>query len=241
MRSIIATGILLAVLAWAGGCQQTLPPPKPYGTEMQLYVPGKQQVVWAVAPAINLSGQSHVDALLQADLVFAELQQVHGVTAIPVNRVVEIYARLHIEKVESPEQASLVCDLLGCDALVVPTVTAFDPYDPPKLGASLQLFRKPGRFMRPPAVDLQKLDRAAQEPPVDPMNVSPDAMVQVVGMFDASDGSVRDSVKKYAQGRNDPQGPFGDQEFMESMDRYCGFVYHQLLADLLDQPQLKRS
>ena len=67
--------------------------------------------------------------------------------------MVEVYVGLGIEQVQSPEQAALVCDLLGCDALLVPTITAFDPYDPPKLGASLHLFRKPGTYARPANVE----------------------------------------------------------------------------------------
>src|SRR5262245_60854563 len=112
-----------------------------YGTEIPLRFPGARTQVWAIAPAVDLSGQN-IDPLLQADLVFGQLQQVKGITAIPVNRVAEVYAALRISQVESEEQASVVCDLLGCDALLVPTITLYDPYNPPKLGASLQLFGK---------------------------------------------------------------------------------------------------
>jgi hypothetical protein len=117
--------------------------PKPYGLEGQLNLPGTKRLVWAVAPTVNISGVSQVDPLLNSDLVYREMQQVHGLTMIPVDRVVEVYASLKIDKVESERQAYAVCDLLGCDGLIVPTITAYDPYDPPKLGASLQLFARP--------------------------------------------------------------------------------------------------
>src|SRR5438270_3549368 len=128
VKCALAIVVLLVVAASLPGCSGQ----KPYGVETELYLPAKKRQVWAVAPVINLSGQKDVDPLLQADLVFAQLQQVHGLTVVPVNRVVEVYAGLRIEKVQTPEQAALVCDLLGCDALVVPTVTEFDPYNPPK-------------------------------------------------------------------------------------------------------------
>src|SRR5205807_6178519 len=60
--------ILIAMLMMAGalpfaGCQV-----KPqYGTEAELYLPVTKRQVWAVAPALNLSGQKEVDPLLQAD------------------------------------------------------------------------------------------------------------------------------------------------------------------------------
>src|ERR1700690_3306682 len=115
-----ALAIVCSLSCW--GCYDG-DPPKPYGQEHRLALPGPQAQVWAVAPAINLSGHREVDAILQADLLFDELQQVRGVTAVPVNRVAQVYAGLNITQVESARQAALVCDLLHADALIVPTVT----------------------------------------------------------------------------------------------------------------------
>src|SRR5689334_17156586 len=85
------------------GCSEKLPQ---YGAERQLFWPGTGRQVWAIAPAIDLSGHPHdVDPLLQADLVYQQLQQVNGITVIPVNRVIEVYNSLHIERVQSEEQA----------------------------------------------------------------------------------------------------------------------------------------
>jgi hypothetical protein len=74
----------------ASGCSMFAP--KPYGEEDQLFLPGTHRQVWAIAPALNLSGEDSVDPLLQSDLVYKELQKVHGLTVIPVDRVVEVYA-----------------------------------------------------------------------------------------------------------------------------------------------------
>src|SRR5687767_15302753 len=105
MRSIWATVILAAVVA---GCSST----PQYGPERQVALPGTKRQIWAIAPAVNLSGQ-RVDPLLQADLAFQQLQQVDGITVIPVNRVAEVYAGLRIEQVTSAEQAEIVCEMLG--------------------------------------------------------------------------------------------------------------------------------
>jgi hypothetical protein len=207
--------IALCVVPWItiGGCEA---PPKPYGIETRLRLNAPVRQVWAVAPAVNLSGQKGVDALLQADYVYEQLQQIDGLTIVPVNRVVEVYAGLKIDAVKSPEQAAQVCQLLKCDALVVPTVTAYEPYNPPKLGAALQLFQ---------ATPHNAGDTAAQDA----------VFFQAVGMYDAANGSVRAQVMAYAAGRNDPSSPLGPREYMESMERYCGFVYDMLAADLLKQ------
>jgi hypothetical protein len=194
------------------------------------------QQIWAVAPAVNLSGQRQVDPLLQADLLYQQLQQVSGITAIPVNRVVEVYASLRIERVQSPEQAALVCDLLGCDGLLVPTVTIYDPYNPPKFGAAVQLFRSTGPIARPAALDVRELARQATPGPNEPLPRG-GQFDQAVGMFDASNGTVREALIAYAEGRHDPRGPLGTKEYFVSMDRFCGFAFHSLLAELIQAAQ----
>lgn len=206
--------VALAGLAMvAGGCELQ---PKPYGTESRLRLVAPVRQVWAIAPAVNLSGQREVDPLLQADYVYQQLQEIDGLTIVPVNRVVEVFAGLRIDGVKSPEQAAQVCQLLKCDALVVPTVTAYDPYNPPKLGAALQLFQATTKL-------------ASDGSP------RPAVFFQAVGMFDAANGSVRAKLLAYATGRNDPKSPMGPREYLESMDRYCGFVYDMLAEDLLKQ------
>ena len=221
--------LILAILATAAGCAHQ---PKPYGEENILFLPGAHRQVWAIAPTINISGQDQIDPLLQSDLVYQEMQQIQGLTVIPVNRVVEAYYSLKIDKVESEKQAYQICDLLGCDGLVVPTVTAYDPYDPPKFGASLQLFVKPGTYNRMPKLDTHQLERS---PTTGPMPSMPEAkdMAQVVDIYDAADGTVRDRVDAYSKGRTDPNGPLGPREITVSMDRYCAFGYHELLEELL--------
>jgi len=227
MKSMWSICAGLALIS-AVGCQSR----QQYGAEAQVYLPGDERQVWAVAPAVNLSGQE-VDPLLQADDLFEQLQQVHGLTVVPVNRVAQVFAALQIARVQSPEQATLVCEQLGCDALVVPTLTIYDPYDPPKVGASLQIFRK-GATQLPPNVDVHALSRAVTPPPGVPLPPPQQAgFKQSVGMFDSANGSVRDRLTNYAQGRHDPVGPLGTREYLLNIDRYCGFVYHELILDLL--------
>jgi hypothetical protein len=228
MRSIVIIGIALSAIA----CSEKAPQ---YGVERRLFLPGREAQVWAVAPAVNLSGVAGVDPLLQADIVYQQLQTVHGIKAIPVNRVAEVYAALDLGGIENDEQAAAVCELLAADGLVVVTVTSYDPYNPPKLGASLQLFRGP-REPGGSAADQVKprdLTRMPSEaPPAGALPRRP-ALLQSVGMYDAADGSVREKLMIFADGRNDPQGPLGAREYLLSMDRYCGFVYHDLVEQLL--------
>ncbi|HWE03362.1 MAG TPA: hypothetical protein VG326_13215 [Tepidisphaeraceae bacterium] len=229
-RFFSCLALTLALLST--GCEPT----PHYGSELQLFLPGAKRQVWAVAPAVNLSGQKGVDPLLQADLLYQQLQQVHGLTVVPVDRVVQVMAGLKMEKVQSSEQAAIVCDLLGCDALALATVTAFDPYDPPKFGGSVQVFAKPATFVRRKNINVHELSRAAAPSEDDSLPAPKETtFLQAVAMLDAANGTVRDAVLDYARGRADPAGPLGAKEYLVSMDRYCGFAYYRLVDDLLKQ------
>ncbi len=228
MRSISVAAAALAALCLSGCVQPE------YGLERQQTFYGGQHPVWAVAPAVNLSGERNVDPILQADLVLHQLQAVNNVTVIPVNRVVQVFAALRIDKVESPEQAAVVCEQLGCDALVVPTITIYDPYDPPKLAAALQLLPRSPAGAELPRVDARQLAREAT-PTEDKALPRHPPFVQVVGMYDSVNGSVHQAVLAYAYGRNDPAEPMGPDVYFSDMDRYCEFVYHTLIGQLLDR------
>jgi hypothetical protein len=213
----------------ASGCSSD---PKPYGRETIIFAPKYGPKSLAVAPALNLSGQRTPDALLQADLVYQELQQVRGVTVVPVNRTVGTLAGLGLRQVESPEQAWAVCDAMGVDALLVPTITAYDPYDPPKMGASLQMFVRKTTDSKGTEVDVRRLSRQPVGQDVQSLPKNAD-FIQVARMFDASAGTTRGRVSDYARGRTDPTGPMGEREYYMNMDRYSAFVWHELIEETL--------
>ena len=236
MRSILRSGSLaaLALAVTAGGCKSAAEPK--YGREEKVFLPGTRAQVWAVAPAINLSGQQGVDPLLQADLLFQQLQQVRGLTVIPVNRVAEVYTALRIDKLQSEQQAVQVCDALGCDAIVVPTVHIYDPYNPPKFSASINVFfRNP--VSQVTAVDAHELSRQASGSGGGNLPRR-NSFLQVADMYDGQNGTVRDKVAAYAAGRHDPKGPMKVKEYLSSMDRFVGFAYHDLIVTALSRPQM---
>ena len=228
VRWIAIIALIVAACLLSSGCEQ----PQMYGREKNLFLPGQQQRVWAIAPVINLSGQPGVDALLQADLLFQQLQTVQGLTVIPVDRVAQVYAAAGIEQIQTPQQANVVLDALGCDGLIVATVTQYDPYNPPKFGAAMQLFEKPGDNTPTSGPDPRTLLREGAPAPGDGMPSDP-GFIQVVAMYDAANGSVRDAVTSYASGRHEPTGPMGVKEYFANMDRYCGFAYYSLIDSLL--------
>ena len=227
-RTTTATFALLTAVASLAGCAEHA---VPYGRESINYAPRYGPRSVAVAPCVNLSGQSQPDALLQADLVYQELQQVRGLTAVPVNRVVQVMSGLGLRSIESTEQAWAICDAIGVDALLLPTITAFDPYDPPKFGGSMQLFVRKATT-REGKIDPRMLSRRATGGEVQPGPANAD-FIQEAEMFDAAAGSTRDRVEAYARGRSDPAGALGVKEYYLNMDKYAAFAWHALIEDAL--------
>lgn len=224
---IIPLSLALSLVA---GCSASKPE---YGRESILFAPRYGPRTIAVAPAVNLSGVAAPDPLLQADIVYQQMQQVRGVTVIPVNRVVQVCAGMGIRNIDSYEHAAAVCEALGADALIVSTITTFDPYDPPKMGASLQLFVTKYRD-REGRLDVRSLSRQATERPVQSLPKNAD-FIQAARLFDAAAGTTRDRISAYASGRNDPSGPLGEREFYLNMDRYAAFVWHELIDEVFDR------
>lgn len=233
LNLLLLVCVTLASLS-TSGCSIFRPRKVEYGRELGIYMPRGGPRTIAVAPAINLSGTPGVDPLVVADQVYAQVGQVRGVTVVPVNRVAEVLVALGLRQIETAQQAEAVCDQLGVEALIVPTVTLWVPYDPPKMGASLSMFSSASLQASGSRMDIRELVRSATPGPMESLPGRAD-FLQAAGVFDASAGSVRDRIASYATGRTDPLGPLGVREITLSTEAYSAFVWHELLGELLLQ------
>jgi hypothetical protein len=102
-------------------------------------IPGLTTV--AVAPFFNLSQEPEfvADGRRVALAYFAELQKIPGYQVIPVG-VVEDTIKQHNLQLSNPDDALRLCELLGCDAVVVGAITDFDPYYPPRMGLQVSWY-----------------------------------------------------------------------------------------------------
>lgn len=197
----------------------------------------EREVVWAVAPFRNESGVSFADELRVSDAMVSQLVQAHGITALPLNRSLEAMRSLGFPAIENRGQALQLARQLNADAVLVGTITFWDPYDPPSLGMNLVLFAR--------SETMQLLDqsefnpRTLQTAPTDANfrteNRTPgEAINQTSVMYDASNGLVRSQIEAYAHARHDPESALGHQRYIQSMARFEEFACFQALAQLLD-------
>jgi len=185
----------------------------------------------AVAPALNQSGSVDFDRNRFADLMASELSYAEGVKVVPVNRVLALLGAQELESVESPEHAMELVRLLGVDGLLVFAVTDYDPYEPPILGITCQLYgTRVGATLG--GMDPVTLSRQ----PTDGVSVSPAATPGLLGetqrFFDASHESVIDGIQRFAKKRGANGSPYGWRLYVVSQQHFIRYCCHSAIRSL---------
>ncbi|MCK4628202.1 MAG: hypothetical protein KAT56_04320 [Sedimentisphaerales bacterium] len=190
----------------------------------------------AVVPFLNQSGNENLDVMAVTDEFYTELQQVTGgLQVIPVNRVLAALSELGMRNVSNPDEVMMLAGQLGADAVIVGTVTRYDPYQPPRMGMALQLYHR------------EKADKEKNVNSIDPGDISrrgkafgmpggvplrPETMV--VRIFDADRKDVIARIKKYTHHRQTDTTPSGWKKFLTSRN-YLRFVCYEMIGELLAQ------
>jgi hypothetical protein len=197
--------------------------PKPTPVEYTLMSPYKGVHNLAVAPAINLSGNRDFDVLTVSDALFEELQQVGGFNVLPLNKTLAAMRRLQIQAIDSSLTAQKLAEFLEVDCLVIPSVTAYDPYNPPKMGMILQLYTP--RRLAPGSESVVVSDHQ----PVS----------QVAAVFNASNQTVLRELRDFSQGRTQYDSALQDERFLMDADAYTRFVCHAMVRRMIEVERVR--
>lgn len=240
-RSLAAAGVALAALL-LGGCQSG-PELVPAEQIVSPYSLAAGEVLLAVAPLRNESGTASVDSMALTDLVVQKFDEVKGITCLPTNRTLQAMRALGLSTVSSPADARRLARALGIDGLVVGTVTAYDPYDPPKLGLTLALFGSEGRLAgsRGGAGDPMAMQTAGTEAAVNNGLFREQPLTVVSEMLDARDQGVQMNVKRYAEGRTEPSTALGWKGYLANADLYNQFASWWTVYRLVQEERLRVS
>lgn len=229
--------ILALAAALAAGCgstRETLTPPQTLGAP---YDAAGGQVLWAVVPLRNETGTSLVDSIEISDKVVAAISQVRGVRALPLNRTIAAMRALRMADLASPADAKRLASEMGVDGLIVGSITAWDPYDPPKLGLALALYARPGAMDRRGAstIDTRQLQSRPTDYQYFPRSSFDSAPASVVSEFlDGKNHQVQMDVRHYAAGRHDPHSALGWRRYLASMGLYTEFAAWHTVGRLID-------
>lgn len=233
--------LALCALGTLAGCDGTvkhaqLVPPEvlvaPYDTS-------NGDALWAVAPLGNESGVSIADPNILADALVAKIDETRGIACLPLNRTLAAMRARRMTAIRTPADARLLAATLGVDAIVVGNITAYDPYNPPKIGLSLALFsrdRKPAE-----AFDPMRLRSSYSDSDYRVTNSQyADKPVAVVSEhLDAINHEVQMDLRRYATGRCDADSALGWKNYLANMDLYSEFTAYFAVSRLLEQERLR--
>ncbi|UCE59060.1 MAG: hypothetical protein JSU63_16645 [Phycisphaerales bacterium] len=233
MRHVALSGWILAGLMFSAGllagCVQEKRRIEPTVVPNILLGP----MTIAVAPALNQSGATEFDPSRFADLMASELGQADGIKVIPVSRVLGVLAAQGVDRVESQSHARDVSILLGADAILVFAVTEYDPYDPPRIAISAQLYgSRPfrGSGALDPVALSKETGLASSATGQGPRGL----LAESQRVFDASHDSVIEEVKEFAACRGGKVSPYGWRRFLVSQQDYIRFCCHATIRVLLN-------
>lgn len=220
-----ATRLVASLLCLGlAGCETEKPVARP--VEFPMVSPYADVHTLAIAPAINLSGSRDFDPLAVSDLLFGEMQQVSGLNVLPLNKTLLAMQRMGVRSIDDPRVAQRLAEMLGADGLVIPAITAYDPYNPPNVGMILQLYTP--ALMRPTSVAVRpNSSTSAEEFQGQPVS-------QVNGVFNAANQSVLRELQSYAAGRTDYGSALQDKRFLMDADAYMRFVCHAMVRRLME-------
>jgi hypothetical protein len=216
--------IALLVSVGASGCRSTGPVQTDYVQNIWF-----GHVSIAVAPAVNLSGSRDFDPNRLADLMAVELGYVQGVRVIPVSRVLGVLAAQGTAEIRSAAQAVEVAQWVGADAILVFAVTEYDPYDPPRVGISAQLYG--AKSQTDEAV-------AGAEPASQPAAKSGNEpiLAETQRVFDASHAGVVSEIQEFAKHRIADDSPYGWRKYVVTQEGFVEFCCHRTVAALARRP-----
>lgn len=241
--------LVLGFIALSTGlfaCTQT--PKDPLRAPRVLVAPydaANGESLWAVVPLRNEAGTTLLDASVVSDKLVSALDQVQGIRAVPLNRTIQTMRALNMGAPRSPQDLRALAAALGVDAVVVGSVTAWDPYTP-LIGMSLAVYgaeniQSPGSGMDARALSTRTRDSAGgsaaggagrDEDPNRPL-------ASVAETLDGKNNQVQMDVRSFAEGRVDGPSALGWRRYLASSELFTEFAAYRM-ADLMVQSEWAR-
>jgi len=234
--------LVAAATALLSGCGSSGPKLTPPNVIPAPYDTAQGDVLWAVVPLRNESGTSTFDILRFSDEIVAACSEIPGVSTVPVNRTLTTMRALEMTELTTPDDVRTLADEMGVDAIIVGTVTAYDPYRP-TFGVALALYAIDNRMyvyadagfdvdtLRYQPTEWQYF-HAVSGNPNDPVSV-------MSTVYDGENHSVKLQVKNYATGRHDVESALGWERYIKSMVLFTKFAAHQSVDQLIQNEWIR--
>lgn len=212
--AVLARAVAVGVASlWIGGCDSRPALRQPEVLRSPFAAPQ----LWAVAPFMNESGVSNADGSRVADQFVKVIEETEGLSCVALNRTIATMQVLGMRSIRTDQDAVRLRDAMGVDGLVVGTITAWNPYPPPKIGLAAQVYLREG------LIDPATLAPVAGDRPTSAAS----------GFFDSANHAVLASLRRYSSARHEPEGSYGEDIYLVDMSRFAEFASHEILTRIL--------
>lgn len=189
-----------------------------------------------VAPMMNLSTNPEVDTVAFTEALASELAQVEGLSVVPLGRVYQYLSVNRMSTVGSPEEARSLAKVFRAQATLVAAVTEYDPYDPPRMGLSVQMYTD-GTL--PSAQGTAGFDPVAAARAAVPFPVTDDASSRprdvVSRVFSGRSTEVQELAKLYAKRRLADDSPYGWRRFLVDQREFQRLCCYGVIREMLGE------
>ena len=236
--------VLGGLAVTSGGCATDHSGLTPPGVLVVPYDTADGDVLWAIAPPTNESGTDLVDPMRVGDQLAATVTEVNGLQAVPLNRTIRAMRAIELQRVANPRDAQKLASAVGADGVLVTSITAYDPYDPPVFGITLALFGRPGSLQaRPDLLSHPRLfQMQATDARLEEMTGHGDEPEAVAALhLDARSHDVMLRLEDYARGRTEAESALGWRIHVADMDLYTKFASFAAVGALIDQEWLRAA
>jgi hypothetical protein len=186
-----------------------------------------------VAPALDFTDRGGFDEDRFAEAMGIELALVQGIRVVPVGRVRSALLSGGHHRVESPSHAVEVAEKVGADAVLVFSISVYDPFDPPKIVISAELYKGPGHDRRK-GVDTPA-DAASDQALSDKGDDADSPLAQTQRIFDTTDVTVLADVKEFAKSRSVPGSALGWRRFLVNQQDFIKYCCNATVRSLVGQ------
>lgn len=190
--------------------------------------------VVAVLPFFNETSTENLDTIDFANIFASELVKFDGFRVVRPRMILASLGEGEVLR-RNVDDVLRVARRHRADAVVVASVTDYDPYVPPRIGISVQFLRTSAR-----ALTGSEIDRIVQSASWrrGPLNLSRDRAGNLLAAFelvlDSHEERIRSELIAYWHAQDERDSPFTDEgSFLAIQSRYQQFVSNQVINDII--------
>jgi hypothetical protein len=203
-----------------------------YGGKYRNYPENTFKDIKTIAIAPFTSEVMPVDGLLFGNVFATELVKCKGFEVIRPLAVITKIRELDL-KIVSIRDVINLAQSLGADAIIVGSVTDYDPYFPPKIAISIQIFR-----VKEVIHSAEEINKIIQRASWKPYPLSEDDIKNLVvaleRVFDAHNEQTRNEVEIYAMAQGSQETAFSKgEEFLRIKEKFWQFASCQMIFEIL--------